>query len=246
MENIELIRPDWRVSDRVKACVTTRISGYSQAPYDSLNVGDHVGDDPKSVQRNRERLSLMLGLPSEPKWLNQVHGKTVLNAAQIQPGDQADASFSREPGVVCVVMTADCLPVFFSDAKGREVAVAHAGWRGLCDGVLEATIDAMQTPPSRIITWLGPAIGPEYFEVGDDVQSAFQQADSATTQAFRPLSNGKWLADMYMLARLRLERAGVKEVFGGGLCTFQGEKRFYSYRRDGAQSGRMASLIWME
>jgi YfiH family protein len=246
MDNIELIRPDWRVSTRVNACVTTRVGGYSSAPYDSLNVGNHVDDDPESVQHNRKRLSRILGLPSEPKWLNQVHGKTVLNAAQIQFGDQADASFSHESGVVCVVMTADCLPVFFSNVEGREVAVAHAGWRGLCSGVLEATIDAMQAPPSRIVAWLGPAIGPECFEVGDDVRSAFQQTDSAATQAFRSSSNGKWLADIYTLARLRLERVGIKKLFGGGLCTFQDGRRFYSYRRDGPQSGRMASLIWME
>lgn len=245
MENIFLIRPNWPAPSSVVACVTTRRGGYSAAPYDSLNLGDHVGDDPESVQRNRKRLSKILDLPNEPQWLNQVHGTTVLNAAQIQPGAKADACHSREPGVVCAMMTADCLPVFFSDDEGREVAVAHAGWRGLAAGVLEATVDAMQTPPARIMAWLGPAIGPERFEVGDEVRTAFSKEDPTATQAFKPSPNGRWLANIYMLARLRLERAGVKSILGGNLCTFSDDGNFYSYRRDGHQSGRMASLIWI-
>jgi len=245
MEDTTLIRPDWPASASVTACVTTRRGGYSTAPYDSLNLGDHVGDDPESVQRNREHLANVLALPSAPKWLNQVHGTTVLNAAQIEPGAKADASFSREAGVVCAIMTADCLPVFFSDDEGREVAVAHAGWRGLAAGVLEATVDAMQTPPARIMAWLGPAIGPEHFEVGDEVRAAFNREDPAATQAFKSSPNGRWLADIYTLARLRLEQAGVKNISGGNLCTFSDASNFYSYRRDGHQSGRMVSLIWV-
>jgi len=246
MENIHLIQPDWPAPTSVVACVTTRRGGCSSSPYDSLNLGDHVGDDPECVKLNRERLSKILDLPSEPKWLNQVHGTTVLNAAQIQPGVEADASYSREPGMVCAIMTADCLPVFFSDDEGREVAVAHAGWRGLVAGVLEATIDAMRTPPGRIVTWLGPAIGPERFEVGDEVRIAFQKKDTAATQAFKPSSHGRWLANIYTLARQRLEQAGVKAISGGKACTFLDEEEFYSYRRDGQQSGRMASLIWIK
>jgi len=246
MEDIDLIQPDWPAPTSVAACVTTRRGGYSSSPYDSLNLGDHVGDDQECVQRNRERLSKIMGLPSEPKWLNQVHGIKVLNAAQIQPGAEADASYSREPGMVCAIMTADCLPVFFSDDKGREVAVAHAGWRGLVAGVLEATIDAMRTPPGRIITWLGPAIGPERFEVGDEVRAAFQKKDPAATQAFESSPNGRWRANIYTLARQRLEQAGVKAISGGKACTFLDEEEFYSHRRDGLQSGRMASLIWIK
>ncbi len=246
MENISLIRPDWPAPPSVAACVTTRRGGYSATPYDSLNLGDHVGDDPESVQRNRKHLSKILGLPNEPKWLNQVHGATVLNAARIQPGAKADACYSRKPGVVCAIMTADCLPVFFSDDEGREVAVAHAGWRGLAAGVLEATVDAMQAPPAQIIAWLGPAIGPERFEVGDEVLAAFQKADLAAIQAFKPSPNGRWLANIYTLARQRLEQAGVKTISGGTACTFLDEEKFYSYRRDGQASGRMASLIWIQ
>ncbi len=245
MEDISLIRPDWPASASVEACVTTRRGGYSTAPYDSLNLGDHAGDDPQSVQRNREHLANVLELPSAPKWLNQVHGTTVLNAAKIEPGAKADASFSREPGVVCAIMTADCLPVFFSDEEGREVAVAHAGWRGLAAGVLEATVDAMHAPPAQIMAWLGAAIGPEHFEVGDEVRAAFNRKDPAATQAFKSSPNGRWLADIYTLARLRLEQAGVKNISGGGLCTFSDTSKFYSYRRDDHQSGRMVSLIWI-
>ena len=245
MEDIDLIQPDWPAPTSVAACVTTRRGGYSSSPYDSLNLGDHVGDDQECVQRNRERLSKIMGLPSEPKWLNQVHGIKVLNAAQIQPGAEADASYSREPGMVCAIMTADCLPVFFSDDKGREVAVAHAGWRGLVSGVLEATVDAMSTSPAQIMAWLGPAIGPEQFEVGDEVRAAFNKENPAATQAFKPSPKGRWLADIYALARLRLELAGVKNISGGNLCTFSDDRKFYSYRRDGQQSGRMASLIWV-
>ena len=245
MEDIDLIRPDWPAPPSVTACVTTRRGGYSATPYDSLNLGDHVGDDPESVQRNRKRLSNSLDLPSEPKWLNQVHGTKVVNAAQIQFGAEGDASYSRESGVVCAIMTADCLPVFFSDDKGREVAVAHAGWRGLAAGVLEATVDAMSASPTQIIAWLGPAIGPEHFEVGDEVRAAFTKDDSSANQAFKPSPNGRWLANIYTLARLRLEQAGVKSVSGGSLCTLSDNRNFYSYRRDGQQSGRMVSLIWV-
>lgn len=244
MEDIDLIRPDWPAPASVTACVTTRRGGYSSTPYDSLNLGDHVGDDPESVQRNREHLAKVLELPSTPKWLNQVHGTKVLNAAQIQPRAEADASYSREPGVVCTIMTADCLPVFFSDDKGREVAVAHAGWRGLVAGVLEATVDAMEAPPARIMAWLGPAIGPEQFEVGDEVRAAFSNENPAAMQAFKPSPKGRWLADIYVLARLRLEQSGVKSISGGNLCTFSDDSNFYSYRRDSCQSGRMVSLIW--
>ena len=245
MEDIGLIRPDWSAPASVTACVTTRRGGYSSDPYASLNLGNHVGDDPECVQRNREHLVKVLELPSAPKWLNQVHGTTVLDAAQIEPGADADASFSREPGVVCAIMTADCLPVFFSDNQGREVAVAHAGWRGLAAGVLEATVDAMSTSPTQIMAWLGPAIGPEQFEVGDEVRAVFSKENPAATQAFKSSPNGRWLADIYTLARLRLEQAGVKSISGGGLCTFSDTRNFYSYRRGGHQSGRMVSLIWV-
>ena len=203
MEDITLIRPEWLAPSSVSACVTTRRGGYSSSPYDSLNLGDHVGDDPECVRRNRARLSKRLDLPSEPRWVNQVHGTKVLNAVHIQSAAEADASYCREPGVVCAVMTADCLPVFFSDDEGREVAIAHAGWRGLAAGVLEATVNAMSTSPTQIMAWLGPAIGPGQFEVGDEVRTAFTQVDSAATQAFRRSPQGRWLADIYALARIK-------------------------------------------
>lgn len=245
MEDIILIRPDWPAPGTVSACVTTRSGGHSPAPYNSLNLGEHVGDRPLCVQRNRKRLAEFLDLPGEPKWLQQVHGTSVVDAALSRPGVTADASFSREPGAVCAVMTADCLPVFFCSDDGDEIALAHGGWRGLAAGVLESTVNAMRTPPARILAWLGPAIGPGHFEVGEEVRAAFEEKNPTATQAFRPSAGDRWLADIYALARQQLKKTGVKNISGGNECTFQDHERFYSYRRDGHRSGRMASLIWM-
>ncbi|MDR0702731.1 MAG: peptidoglycan editing factor PgeF [Azoarcus sp.] len=240
------ILPDWPAPPAVRALVTTRLGGHSKAPYDSLNLGAHVGDDPAAVAANRALLRRHL--PAEPYWLEQVHGTAVALAdggARRAP-PRADAAVARAPGAVCAVMTADCLPVLFCDRDGAAVAAAHAGWRGLAAGVLEAAIAAMAMPPARIIAWLGPAIGPAAFEVGDDVRDAFLALDPGACAAFAAReTSGKWLADLYALARRRLTRAGVSRIYGGGRCTSTETARFYSYRRDGA-TGRFASLVWLE
>ena len=239
------LKPDWPAPAHVHAFTTTRRGGVSQAPYSALNLADHVGDSPQSVAQNRHLLVEQLQLPSPPYWLNQVHGSVVVEVDEANKPATADASFSDKKASVCAVMTADCLPVLFCDMAGRCVAAAHAGWRGLAVGVLEATVSAMPVTPARLLAWLGPAIGSEAFEVGDDVRQVFLDRHRAADFCFQPVSKGKWLADIYGLARLRLETAGVTRIYGGGLCTFQEAQRFYSYRRDGV-TGRMVSMIWMD
>ncbi len=239
-----MIYPQWPVPGHVQAVSTTRTGGASQPPYDSFNLAAHVGDDDAAVIANRQQLARQLRLPAEPCWLEQVHGHAVIDAAMRTGTPSADASYCRQPGVVCAVMTADCLPVLFCDQRGEVVAAAHAGWRGLASGVLEATVEAMGVQADSILAWLGPAIGPAAFEVGSEVRSAFVDRQAEAAAAFSPLDNGKWLADIYQLARLRLVAAGVKHLYGGGFCTFSDHKRFYSFRRQSI-TGRMASLIWM-
>jgi len=238
------ITPDWPAPSNVNALQSTRIGGTSSAPYAALNFGDHVGDLPGKVQQNRSLLRAML--PGEPLWLKQVHGTRIADAdAFEEPTPVADASISRQAGRVCVVMTADCLPVLFCDQAGTVVAAAHAGWRGLLDGVLENTIAAMQCPPGQLMAWLGPAIGPGAFEVGDEVRQAFVSRDPAAAAAFTVSnSQDKWLAALYRLGRQRIEGGGLNAIYGGGLCTFHDSERYFSYRRDGI-TGRMASLIWL-
>lgn len=236
------IFPEWPAPANVKALQTTRNGGYSAAPYASLNLGSHVGDNPLIVNRNRMLLAPIM--PSEPVWLNQVHGIKVIDVGHAGCLPEADASVSRHRGAVCVVMTADCLPVLLCDDKGTVVGAAHAGWRGLCDGVIEATVREMQVPVTTLMAWLGPAIGPAAFEVGDEVRAAFMAKDAQAEAAFVPGAPGKWLADIYQLARLRLQAQGIQRIYGGGLCTYSDPGRFYSYRRDGV-TGRMGSLIWL-
>jgi len=238
-----MILPDWPAPVRVKGLMTTRAGGVSQAPWAGLNLGDHVGDDPERVAANRARLRQHL--PAEPGWLKQVHSARVVELGR-EPNPEADAAFTRQPVQVCAVLTADCLPVLFCDRAGSVVAAAHAGWRGLVGGVLEATVAAMQVPPDEVFAWMGAAIGPQAFEVGDEVRQAFVAQHAAASGAFVPQPTpGKWLADIYQLARIRLEHAGVQAIYGGGRCTYQEAETFYSYRRDGV-TGRMASLIWLE
>ena len=223
--------------------MTTREGGVSSPPWDSFNLGDHVGDDAAHVAENRARLRVQL--PAEPAWLKQIHGATVVDAGSDVL--TADASITLQAGCVCAVLTADCLPVLFCDRAGRVVAAAHSGWRGLAQGVLEATVAAMQVPPGEVLAWMGAAIGPRAFEVGDDVRLAFVTQHPEAAAAFVPDPSGvpgKWLADIYQLARIRLNRVGVHAIYGGGRCTFNEADRFYSYRRDGV-TGRMASLIWL-
>jgi len=234
--------PDWPAPAHVKSLQTTRKGGTSAAPYDSFNLGSHVGDNPLAVTRNRMLLAPLM--PSEPVWLNQVHGVTVADAGHAGCLPQADASISAHPGAVCVVMTADCLPLLLCDDKGSVVGAAHAGWRGLCDGVIEQTVHAMQVPASSLMAWLGPAIGPAAFEVGAEVRAAFVAKQPQAATAFVAGVDGKWMADIYQLARLRLNALGITRIYGGDLCTYNDPERFYSYRRDGA-SGRMGTFIWL-
>lgn len=239
----ELIFPQWPAPPNVRALQTTRQGGGSAGPYHSFNLGDHVGDAPLTVAANRRLLQHHV--PSEPVWLRQVHGTHIVDAARLHAcPPTADAAYSRALNTVCAVMTADCLPVLLCDATGTVVAVAHAGWRGLAAGVLEATVHAMRVPPTQLLAWLGPAIGRDAFEVGQDVHAAFTAHDAAAAAAFRPAAGNKWLADIELLARQRLNSLGVSQVYGGGFCTFSDRQRFFSFRRDGV-SGRMATLIWL-
>ncbi|MCM2330885.1 conserved hypothetical protein [Geopseudomonas sagittaria] len=239
----DLLVPDWPAPAKVRACVTSRAGGVSQAPFDSCNLGDHVGDDPAAVAENRRRLQALLGC--RPAWLSQVHGVAVVEADPARVAE-ADASWSATPGVACTIMTADCLPVLFCDRAGSRVAAAHAGWRGLAAGVLEASVAALGCPQSEVLVWLGPAIGPRAFEVGAEVREAFVAQHAEAAEAFVPSVNPeRFMADLYRLARIRLAAIGVTAVYGGGLCTFSDAERFYSYRRE-PRTGRLASLIWLE
>lgn len=238
------IMPHWQAPPRVKAVITTRAGGFSSGPYASLNLGLRTGDDAAAVARNRARLRSVL--PQEPKWLRQVHGSAVIDAdAVAASAPEADASVARSPGTVCAVLIADCVPVLFSNRAGSVVAVAHAGWRGLAHGVIERTLAAIGEEPSELVAYLGPGIGPGAFEVGAEVREAFLARAREDAAAFSPHAPGKWLADLFMLARNRLQRAGVGETSGGGMCTYSDPARFFSYRRD-RTTGRMAALIWRE
>lgn len=239
----DIIIPDWPAPPNVRALQTTRHGGISQSPYDSLNLGMHVGDIGVNVAANRQRLNQWV--PTEPVWLNQVHGITVVDASVASCVPDADAAYADTRHTVCAVMTADCLPVLICDKAGTIVAAVHAGWRSLLDGVIETTVVAMARPGEELLAWLGPAIGPDAFEVGDEVRSAFMAHDARAGQAFRSSSAGKWLGDIFMLGRQRLASVGVTAVYGGGLCTYQDADRFFSFRRDDV-TGRMASLIWLE
>lgn len=234
--------PDWPAPAWVKACVTTRAGGVSLTPFDSLNLGNHVDDDSTAVAENRRRLTDRFAM--RPAWLQQVHGVVVVEADPAQVAT-ADANWTATPGIACTAMTADCLPVLFCNRAGTRVAAAHAGWRGLANGVLEATLDSLDVPADEILAWLGPAIGPQAFEVGPEVREAFIAQLPQAANAFLPSRNaGKFLADIYELARLRLAARGVTAVYGGGLCTVT-DPRFFSYRRS-PRTGRFASLVWIE
>ena len=241
---IDYLTPEWPAPPGVRAVSTTRIGGISKGPWQGLNLATHVDDDPADVLANRELLKMNLALPAQPRWLTQVHGRSVCELPVASDDCEADAASTKQPGEVCVVMTADCLPVLFCDRSGSTVAAAHAGWRGLAGGVLEASLQAFDDP-AEVMAWLGPAIGPESFEVGDEVREAFVSSHPRSETAFVATRPGHWLADIYALARIRLADAGVKAVYGGGLCTFLDAERFYSFRRDQI-TGRMASLIWIE
>ncbi len=240
-----LIKPSWPAPERVKAFSTTRQGGVSQPPFDALNLGMHVGDDPVQVKQNREWLTQQLALPSDPIWLNQIHGIHALCLDHDVSERDADASFSFQAERVCIVMTADCLPVLLCDRKGSCVAAVHAGWRGLCNGIIEATLEKLALRSEDVLAWLGPAIGPTAFEVGEEVKDAFVQEYKEDSTAFSPQADGKWTANLYQLAEQRLRRTGVSAIYGGEYCTYNEPERFFSYRREG-QTGRLASFIWIE
>jgi polyphenol oxidase len=237
------IVPDWPAPRGVRALVTTRAGGVSRGPYASFNLGAHVGDDAAAVERNRERLRSLL--PTDPTWLQQVHGTEVVDAASAPAFARADAAVTRTRHVVCAVLTADCVPVLLADRDGTAVAVAHAGWRGLAAGVIEAAVARMNVPAANVIAWLGPAIGPRAYEVGPEVREAFARHDVAAAAAFAGYRGDRLLADLFMLARQRLGAAGVAAVYGGGHCTYTEAARFYSYRRE-PTTGRFASLVWID
>ena len=236
------IEPDWPAPANIRAASTLRGGGHSRGVFDSLNLGAHVGDDPDAVRSNRQRLRQELSVPAEPVWLHQVHGSRVICAHA--PGDATgDAAVTDRAGTVCAVMTADCLPILLCNRKGTKVAAVHAGWRGLAGGVVEAAVSALGD--SDLLAWMGPAIGPSAFEVGEDVLQAFTERLGDCGEAFTPGAEGRWHADIYRLARTIMGQMGVKAVYGGEDCTYSDPERFFSYRRDG-QTGRMATLIWRE
>jgi YfiH family protein len=272
--NLQIITPEWPTPPGVRAAFTLRTGGVSLAPYDSLNLGARIGDSAEAVVENRRRVREMLGLPAEPVWLEQVHGVEVVEldafgaasdgGAMRRPGAEGaagdvatgrgdrrdrpptgDASVARGAGQVCAIRVADCMPVLFAARDGSVVGAAHAGWRGLAGGVLEATIGRLGVPATELIAWMGPAIGPKHFEVGEDVRAAFTATDAGAASAFVANARGRWQCDLYALARRRLSSLGVSGIYGGGWCTFAEAGRFFSYRRDG-QCGRMAALIWIE
>lgn len=244
-EPIPCLIPDWPAPAGVCALVTTRPGGVSKPPFASLNLAAGTTDRREHVAENRCRLRAGFALPEEPRWLRQVHGVGVAAAEQVSRDiTEADAVWTARSGTVCAVLTADCLPVFLCARDASRVALIHAGWRGLAAGVIEAAYAALGVPGERLMAWLGPAIGAHAFEVGDEVRAAFVAADPGLGSAFRATPHGRWLADLYCLARRRLGRCGVERIYGGGLCTVTDSRRFFSYRRDG-RTGRMASLLWL-
>ncbi|MCN4144680.1 MAG: peptidoglycan editing factor PgeF [Thiohalomonas sp.] len=249
----DIIIPEWDAPINVKSLLTTRQGGFSKVPFDSFNLAEHVDDIPQNVKKNRQQL--MMWLPAEPVWLNQIHSNKVVDASRLATGIDADGSYSTKTDCVSVVMTADCLPILMCNRQGTVVAAVHAGWRGLVNGILELAVDkvfsAGQCQPKDLLIWLGPAIGPEKFEVGNEVREEFLNKTSlfkkSVEQCFTSLNNkkNKYLADIYQLAKVRLLHKGIENVSGGNYCTYTEQDKFFSYRRDG-KTGRMANLIWLE
>lgn len=254
--NKDVIKPDWPAAERIHAFCTTRHHGISTGDYAGLNLGLHVEDNAQHVLANRQQLIHQLSIPEEPLWLDQIHGNRVVNAGYIKAEQlssqqsknqliQADASFSETAKTVCAVMTADCLPILICNRKGNKVAAAHVGWRGLADDVIEAAVASLSERHSELLIWLGPAIGPQAFEVGEDVYNIFVNNQPKAKEAFKQTREAHYLADIYHLAKLRLHNIGIREIYGGEYCTYTESDQFYSYRRDG-KTGRQASLIWFE
>jgi polyphenol oxidase len=242
--NLEWLTPQWPAPTAVGALSTLRGGGVSLRPYASLNLGAHVGDDPAAVLENRHRLRAAAELPAEPAWLSQVHGAHVLDLDAAGALGPADAAVTHRPGRICAILAADCLPVLFAADSGEAVGAAHAGWRGLAGGVLEATVQALGVPPRTLLAWLGPAIGPRHFEIGPEVRDELLKGDAGAEAAFTVNARGRFMADLGVLARRRLARLGIDRTYGGGECTYSSPARYFSHRRDG-QTGRQASLIWL-
>jgi polyphenol oxidase len=242
--DVEWLTPHWPAPTTVQALSTVRGGGVSVCPYASLNLGAHVGDVPAAVAENRRRLRIAADLPAEPAWLSQVHGAHVTDLDAAGAGGPADAAVTRLPGRVCAILAADCLPLLFAAESGEAVAAAHAGWRGLAGGVIEATVRALAVPPRALLTWLGPAIGPRHFEIGPEVRDRLLKDDSGAEAAFEVNARGRFMADLSALARRRLARLGIERIYGGGECTYSQSARYFSHRRDG-QTGRQATLIWL-
>lgn len=237
------IKADWPAAKNIHTAVTLRTGGWSQGAFSSLNPALHVNDKLENVLANRKTISDMLNLPGEPVWLEQVHGNRIVKAEQLTQPEQADASYSEQAGIVCAVMTADCLPILLSSTEGSKIGAIHAGWRGLLAGVIRHTVKALDA--TKLIAWLGPAIGPDCFEVGSEVRHAFLNKSADFAAGFKQKNQHKYLADIYQLATIELAMLGVTQVYGGGFCTVTDKQRFYSYRRDG-ETGRMATLIWRD
>lgn len=242
---MQWITPDWPAPANIKAFTTLRDGGYSKPPYNSLNLALHVEDEPNTVLANRRLLVEQLKLPSMPIWLNQIHSTITVDAGNIHHIPDADASFTTKPGIVCAVLTADCLPLLVCNKQGTLVSAIHAGWRGLAKGVIEAAISPLTAKPDDLLVWLGPAMGPQKFEVGADVIDLFIAHDAAAKAAFTQYTATTWLADIYQLAKQRLHKLGIRHIFGGTHCTYTEQDLFFSFRRD-AKTGRMANMIWME
>lgn len=246
MKKDMFLQPNWPAPEHIKACTTLRTGGVSRAPYHEFNLAQHVGDNEESVRTNRDLLKTTLQLPNEPIWINQTHSTITTQATPEQRDQEADASYTHDSNQTCVVLTADCLPILFCNQKGTYVAAIHAGWRGLLHGIIESTLNASKASANELLAWLGPAISAPNYEVGEEVREQFLNQDTDNEVAFSPSVNGRWLADLYALARIRLNKQGIKAIFGGDFCTFADPNRFYSYRRDGSRTGRMATLIWIK
>lgn len=241
--SLKFISPDWPLADKVNAFTTTRLGGVSVSPYNDLNLALHVGDQAESVIKNRSLLNKQLPIGVSCKWINQTHSNIVVNASEIEPDSiEADASFTIDRNIVCAVLTADCLPILFSDQNGECVGVTHVGWRGLLDGIIQKTIEAMSAYKKPDYAWLGPAIGPTAFEVGEDIYTGYIQRDPNFEAAFTTKVAGKWNFDIYLAAKVVLSAADIPYVYGGVFCTYNDEQQFFSYRRN-AMTGRMATLI---
>ncbi len=239
------ITPNWPAADNIKAFATTRREGFSTGAFASFNLGFRGGDNPEIIAANRKKLCADLNLPDEPKWLRQVHGNVVVQADTMSPLAEADASFTRIPNVVCLAMTADCLPILVCNRQGTCVAAIHAGWRGLLAGIIDSTLEAMQIEPEDTLIWLGPAIGPTVYEVGDEVRTLFVEHDAQAADSFTPKSTEKWLMNLYSYAKQRLHRRGISQIYGGDRCTYSEPEYFYSSRRHKGITGSLASLIWL-